>query len=124
MKELSPIQLFLVVGASSVLWPLVYIAMAYLRFSDPVLEPSPLVFAPMGAVAGGFLAYWLQSSVSQPQRTLVTVGYLVACPLAFIGALFAGLIFHPVVGTLLFGAVPLIIGTFFGYFLGRRLGAD
>lgn len=46
------------------------------------------------------------------------VGYLVACPVAFVGALFSGLMLPPLVGTLIYGAVPLVVGTGIGFAVG------
>ncbi|MBV7334789.1 hypothetical protein KFU94_42430 [Chloroflexi bacterium TSY] len=53
----------------------------------------------------------LNKSVSQGQKVSTMVGYIVACPVAFVGALFGGLMLPPLVGTLLYGAIPLVVGT-------------
>ena len=119
-NEIKPLHLFLVIGASTLLWPLVHYLVFILRFPGGVMEPSALVFGPMGAVAGGFLAYWLKEAQSQQQRLLVVLGYLVASPLAFIGSLGGGLVLSPYLGVTIFGALPLILGCFFGFQLGKR----
>jgi hypothetical protein len=119
-NEIKPLHLFLVIGASTLLWPLIHYLVFILRFPDGVMQPSALIFAPMGAIAGGFLAYWLKEAQSQQQRLLVVLGYLVASPLAFIGSLGGGLVLSPYIGPTLFGALPLILGCFFGFQLGKR----
>ena len=118
-QEIKPLHLFLVIGASTVLWPLIHYLVFVIRFPNGVIEPSALVFAPFGAVAGGFLAYWLKEAQSQQQRLLVVLGYLVASPLAFIGSLGGGLVLSPYIGVTIFGALPLILGCFFGFQLGK-----
>lgn len=118
-NEIKPLHLFLVIGASTLLWPLVHYLRFVMEFPGGVMEPSALIFAPFGAIAGGFLAFWLKEAQSQQQRLLVVLGYLVASPLAFIGSLGGGLL-SPFIGVTLFGAIPLIPGCFFGYQLGKR----
>lgn len=118
-NEIKPLHLFIVIGASTLMWPLIHYLVFVLRFPGGVMEPSALIFAPFGAIAGGFLAYWLKEAQSQQQRLLVVLGYLVASPLAFIGSLGGGLL-SPVIGVTLFGALPLILGCFFGFQLGKR----
>ena len=113
--------MFVVIGASALLWPLVHWWSFRAQFPGGVLELSALVFAPMGAIAGGFLAYWLREAASQQQRLLVVLGYLVASPLAFLGSLAGTRFFeNPLLGLTLFGALPLVLGCFFGWMLGRR----
>lgn len=123
--EITPLQSFMVIGASTLLWPLIHYLVFLLRFGGAATAgPFMWVFAPMGAIAGGFLAYWLQAGHTRQGRLLVVLGYLVASPLAFIGSLGGGLFFQPLVGVTVFGALPLVLGTFFGYVMGRRFTDD
>jgi len=49
----------------------------------------------------------------------LALGYLVASPMAFIGSLLGGLMLPPLVGTLLYGAAPLVGGMLLGYALAK-----
>lgn len=110
-----------VIAASTVGWPLLHIAVFWLRF-DRLPPGSPvesLVFAPMGFVAGFVAAILLARATSINQRRGVGLGYLAASPVAFVGSLMGGLGLVGIAGPLLFGAVPLSLGCLIGFVLGR-----
>ena len=112
-------KLFLWLGVLSLAWPIIHLAIAYVRFGTGFVDA--LVFLPMGAISGGFLLYWIENARSRPQRLMTLLGYLVASPLAFIGSLGGGLYLPALIGVTLFGAMPLILGAFFGFYLSRNM---
>ena len=79
-----------------------------------------LVFVPMGVVSGGLLVWLLGQARSRGRKASTVAGYVVAAPFAFIGSLLGGLVLDPLVGTLLLGALPLLLGTAAGYRIGKR----
>ncbi|MGV8083350.1 MAG: hypothetical protein AB2L09_06945 [Coriobacteriia bacterium] len=110
--------------ALTLAWPLIQLAVFLIRFGQ--LPPNglseALVFLPMGLVAA-VVAVWLWSrAATQRQKRSIVYGYLIASPIAFFGSLLGGLVLPGIWGPLLFGAVPLIIGSWLGYLLGRRSG--
>ncbi len=114
-------QLFVIIGGSAILWPLVQVITFILRFpGNPVDYLGSLIFVPMGAIAGGFLALWLNGAPASQHKLLILMGYLVACPIAFIGSIGGGLFLPPLLGVTIFGALPLIVGAWVGYLAGRR----
>lgn len=109
----------------TVLWPLVQVLIFRLRFGRlPPLFPDSLVFAPMGFLSGFFLLALLGRTQNRTTRISAVVGYLVACPIAIVGALGGGLMLPPLLGVTIFGAVPLIAGTAVGYWLGYLVAHD
>lgn len=78
-----------------------------------------LVFFPMGLVSAIVLIVLVQRAKRRNRRISTVAGYLLATPCASIGALFSGLLFPHVVGPLLDGTPPLILGAGLGYLLGR-----
>ena len=105
-------------------WPWVYLLIAWARdgaLTQAVVGES-FAFFGMGVVSALGLFWFMRRSRNQTTRISAVVGYLVLCPFALTGALFSGLAFGiPVVGTAVYGGIPLIIGTAIGYFLGYRV---
>jgi hypothetical protein len=113
-------QTFFLVAASALLWPAIHIVVFTMRFpQNPVDYVGALVFAPMGFIAGLFASNLLVRSVSARQKLLVVLGYLAFTPLAFWGSLGGGLLFHPVIGSTIIGPIPLILGCWIGFVIGR-----
>lgn len=113
------------IGGSTVLWPLIFITEHMLRFPGTQVDYfGALIFVPMGAIAGGLLAYLLSKAPAGPHKLLILLGYLIACPIAFLGALGGGLFLSPLVGATLIGAFPLALGSWLGYLLGRRFSEE
>ncbi|MCP5094354.1 MAG: hypothetical protein GY943_02245 [Chloroflexi bacterium] len=83
---------------------------------------ASISFLGIGLVSGVGLHLILQRTDNQAVRISAMVGYLVMCPFALVGALFAGLGFAiPIVGTAVYGGLPLLAGTAVGYFLAYRV---
>ncbi|MGR3310295.1 MAG: hypothetical protein ACUZ77_05910 [Candidatus Brocadiales bacterium] len=99
-------------------WPLVHIIVFLLRFGRMPTDSS-LIFLPMGIISAVVLVFLLKKGESSKRKRSTVVGYLLASPFAFIGSLTGGLMLPPLLGTLVFGALPLVFGTSLGYKLGR-----
>ncbi len=104
----------------ALVWPALHLAVFALRFGRlPLGGPlEGLVFLPMGAVSGLVLLVLLQVSRSRRQAALTVAGYALAAPLAFLGSLLGGLALNPLPGTIIMGALPLVLGAATGYLLG------
>lgn len=109
----------------ALVWPVAHSVVFALRFgrfsAEQVLESA--VFLPMGILSALVVVLLLGSARNGPQRAGTWAGYLVAAPIAFIGSLGGGLVFPPVIGALVFGALPLIAGAWIGFSVGSRVGA-
>ena len=79
-----------------------------------------LIFLPMGAVSGGLLLYLLAQATTRRQKRVSIIGFLLATPMGFMGSLLGGLILSPVLGTTLFGGLPLVVGSVIGFWFGRE----
>ncbi|KAA3646139.1 MAG: hypothetical protein DWQ07_07900 [Chloroflexi bacterium] len=106
----------------SFVWPIIHLIIFYYQFQK--LPPNGIIeavaFLPFGLLAAFiFLFAWDRSS-DQRQKWLSVLGYLLAAPFAFIGSLGGGLL-NIYIGPLLFGSIPLGIGTFLGYYVGKYL---
>jgi hypothetical protein len=99
-------------------WPLLHFAIFVLRFGRTPAD-SVLVFLPMGVVSAFALAFMLKRSQSGRRKRWTIFGYLLAVPYAFIGSLMSGLMLPPVFGTIIYGASPLVLGTWLGYRLSK-----
>ena len=106
-------------------WPVLHLLVFGLRFGSLPSGGVPffLVFLPMGLVSGiVFLFLWTRTA-KRPHRVGLMLGYLFASPIALIGSLLSGLVYQPIIGTLLWGAGPLVIGmlggVLVGYFLAK-----
>lgn len=103
----------------ALIWPVVQIMIYTVRFGSPSLEvlSSSVIFLPMGFVSAIILICLLDRSGTRSQKASTIFGYLLASPFALIGGLLSGLMFPPLVGTLIFGTIPLTIGTVIGYLI-------
>lgn len=99
-------------------WPLLHFAIFVLRFGRTPTD-SVLVFLPMGVVSAFALAFMLNRSKSGRRKKWTVFGYLLAVPFAFLGSLMSGLVLPPIIGTIIYGASPLVLGTWLGYRLSR-----
>lgn len=113
-----------VVIASTLGWPALELAVFWIRFHrfPPNGPTEALVFLPMGLAAGLVAAAWMLGSSTARQRRCVLWGYLLASPIAFLGALLGGLVLPGVWGPLVTGAGPLAIGCAVGFVVGRPRG--
>lgn len=106
----------------ALLWPALHMLVFVARFGrlpDGGLGEAA-VFLPMGVIAGAILLWFVGRARSRGRKLAAIAGYLAASPVAFIGSLLGGLIFEPFVGTLLYGVIPLALGSAAGYALGKR----
>jgi hypothetical protein len=106
----------------TLLWPVLHLFVFYVRFGDmPDNVIGFLIFLPMSLSTGIiFLTLWGQVS-NLPQKTGLFLGYLLSSPIAFIGSLLSGLVYPPIIGTLLWGAGPLVVGMLIGILIGYIL---
>ena len=103
----------------TLLWPVLHFFVFYIRFGDmPGSVMDFLIFLPMSLATGAaFLVFWVRVP-SLPQKTSLFLGYLLSIPFAYIGSLLGGLVNQPIIGTLLWGAGPLVIGMLIGVLVG------
>lgn len=101
-------------------WPAIQLLVFGLRFQrfPPGGPAESLVFVPMGLLTAVFTVWLWTRTDSQRQRRFVAAGYLIAAPVALLGSLTAGLAL-PIWGTLIFGGVPLLLGSYIGFAVGR-----
>jgi len=114
----SPVM---VVISSMLGWPLLELAVFWLRFRHfpPRGAAEALVFVPMGLAAGLIAALLMLRASTSRQRRFVLWGYLAASPFAFVGALLGGLVVAGVWGPLVGGAIPVAFGCVAGFLIGR-----
>lgn len=105
-------------------WPALELAVFWLRFHHfpPKGPAEALVFIPMGLAAGLVAAILTIRASTTRQRRFVLWGYLVASPVALVGAVLGGLVLPGVWGPLVAGAVPLALGCVAGFLLGSPRG--
>lgn len=109
----------------SLIWPTVQILFFTLRFQHlPENIVESLIFLPMGIISAGFIIYLIKRAPNHTTRVSTAVGYLVACPFAFVGALGGGLVLVPLIGVTIMGSIPLILGTAAGYWIGKLPTSD
>ena len=91
-------------------------------FWDSFVEA--LVFLPMGLLSLIVLFFLHEISTTARQKKLVWAGYAIAIIPAFYSSLAGGLFFAPpywaMLGTFLFGGVPLILVTLSFFMIGRK----
>lgn len=106
----------------TLLWPVLQWLVFLIRFGEiPGNATDFLTFLPMSLIAGAmFLALWVRTSGGS-QKTCLILGYLFSSPIAFVGSLLSGLVVRPIIGTLLWGAGPLVFGMLIGIFAGTML---
>lgn len=78
-----------------------------------------LTFLPLGFLSALIFNFLRSKSKSDSQKKAVLIGYVVAFPVAFILALFSGLIFTPILAVTIFGLIPLVIGMGIGYLIKK-----
>jgi hypothetical protein len=105
----------------TLLFPIINLLIYFLRFGAPGsnLFLESLVFAPIGLLGALVLFYFYDRADTRIQKNAIIVGFLLAFPFALLGGLMGGLLGVP--ATILFGALPLIIGVLFGNWAGRML---
>lgn len=104
------------------LWPLLHLLVFVLRFNHlpPGGWQEAAQFLPMSIVAAAVFGwFWLRADTRTAQLTIL-LGYLLAAPIAFIGALGGGLILPPLLSVLLCGALPLVLGSAGAALLAQR----
>ena len=111
------VRLFLLTLA----WPLLQLLVFFFRFHRLPLAiiSGSLVFLSFGFLSAFLLLHLLSLSRSKKQKRSVVIGYLVAIPFAMVSSLLGGLVFIPELGVTAFGLIPLCIGLFVGYFVGK-----
>lgn len=106
-------------------WPVLHIVVFALRFGriDGTMLGESAIFLPMGLIGGVVLIECLKRAPSRRAQIGAIAGYVIATPVAFTGSLLGGLIVHPLIGTLIAGAGPLVVGTLAGFGIGRIGGS-
>jgi len=101
-------------------WPVMQNILFFMRFGHLPLNvfASSFVFLPMGFLSAIILIFLVERSGSRSHKASAALGYVLASPFALLASLFSGLLVMPLLGTLIYGTVPLMIGTFIGYVIG------
>ncbi|TAK11107.1 MAG: hypothetical protein EPO32_13350 [Anaerolineae bacterium] len=103
------------------LGPAFYLVTFYLRFNrleGQQFNESLKTFLP--ALLGGLFLVWLLNRAAIVKARRATwLGFLVALPFGLLGAAMGGLL--GIIGIILFGAVPLVIGAGLGFLVGKML---
>ena len=109
---------FLWIVPLSLVWPAIQSVVFLMRFGrlPPLGIKGAGMFLPMGMLSGGVLIVLCRIAAGDCGR--VIRGYLYATPVALIGSVVGGLLVPPAFATILFGALPLIIGSILGFKAG------
>ncbi len=103
------------------LMPLAQALVFFARFGQmDNSDPLGLVFLPVGLISGIVLIYLLERTQSRNRKISTIAGYVIALPVAFIGALGSGLLLPALIGVSICGPLPLIAGAATGYAIGAR----
>ena len=112
---------------SGFIWPSIHYLIGVMRFG--AANPSTsflqalLDFGLFGLVAGWIYYFFRDRAFSDRQKSLSAWGYLAAAPFAFLGSLAGGLFLPPIIGTVVMGGIPLLIGSWLGSIVGGMSGA-
>lgn len=77
------------------------------------------MFLPLGILSGLLFNFLILKSKTDSQKKAILIGYIIMFPIAFIAALFSGLVLPPIIGVTIYGIIPLAIGMTLGYLLKR-----
>ena len=103
-------------------WPLLQLIVGVARFGrlpPPDRIADSLVFFPMGLLSAAVLCFLMHRATSRQRKLSTLVGYLGVSPCALVGSLLSGLMYPQPWGTLLYGAIPLVLGAIGGYLVGK-----
>ena len=109
---------------STLLWPALMCGAFWGRFGvDDVVRELKMCapFAIPGALAGLVLGALLARGRGAWSRKLTVLGYVIAVPPAWWSVMMGGHVFSPFVGTIVYGALPLAMGSCLGHLAGRRI---
>lgn len=100
----------------SLMWPIINLFIFALRFRKLPLDmfSESIVFIPMGIISSLVLIY-LMRITRQDKKKLkkIVLGYIIACPFALFFSIGGGLL--GALGSIIFGTIPLILGTYLGF---------
>jgi hypothetical protein len=108
----------------TLLFPITNLVIYTVRFQAPDgrLYLESLVFAPIGLIGGLIFFYFYDKAHRRVQKNSIIAGFLLAMPLAALGGLMGGLL--GLVGTIVFGALPLAAGIVLGAWFGAMLAEE
>jgi hypothetical protein len=115
---------WLPVVLSALLWPALMCGAFWGRFGIGDVARELAMCAPFGipgALAGLVLGALLARARGPWSRKIARLGYVIAVPPAWWGVMMGGHVFSPFVGSMVYGALPLALGSCLGYLAGRRL---
>jgi hypothetical protein len=104
----------------ALLFPVAQIVLFYARFGRWPTEGYADLFSffTVGLLGALFFLYLLTKSSSRPQQIGTIAGFVLLSPIGLIGSLGGGIVLGPFVGTVVFGTIPLILGTAAGFGVG------
>lgn len=102
-------------------WPGIQLLIFAFRFERLPMEMliQSLYFAPLGFLSGILIIYFVRRAKNRGQQACAIMGYLIASPIAVMSSLLSGLLLPPIIGTVIYGMVPLTIGVVVGYAIGK-----
>ena len=111
------------IACLTLLWPILQIFVFRLRFSsvDLAMALESLQFLPLGLLSGLSMDFFLKGAKTNRQKLAILLGYILAIPTAIFTSLLGGLVFNLVIGTTVFGFIPLVIGMFLGFLIAKRI---
>ncbi|MBI3159713.1 MAG: hypothetical protein HYZ26_08970 [Chloroflexi bacterium] len=113
-----------IAAALGLLGPAFYLVTYTMRFNRPEgqqYRESIDTFLPV-ALGGLFLVWLLNRAASRKVRRLTWAGFLLLLPFGLFGSTIGGML--GIIGVILFGAIPLVVGAALGYGLGNLLSRD
>ena len=109
---------------STLLWPVLMCGAYWGRFGvgDVLRELAMCApFAIPGALAGLVLGALMARGRGPWSRKMTVLGYVIAVPPAWWGVMMGGLVFSPLVGSIVYGVLPLAMASCLGHLAGRRI---
>jgi hypothetical protein len=117
MKK-TPYWVALALGLLGPAGYLITFTMRFNRLEGQQFRESLQTFLPI-ALGGLFLVWLLNRAANARTRRLAWAGFLLLLPFGLFGAFIGGML--GILGVILYGGIPLVIGAALGYGLGRLL---
>ncbi|MFT5195571.1 MAG: hypothetical protein ACI9EW_000378 [Cellvibrionaceae bacterium] len=116
----NPSSLKWIIGLT-IFWPASQLLIFLYRFQNlpASMIRESLIFVPLGFFSALLLVYFQGRSQTNKQYWSTTIGYFLLVPIAFAASLGGGLVLPPLLGSLIFGIIPLSIGVVGGFFVGK-----
>lgn len=81
---------------------------------------SGLIVWPLGLISALIYAGFKDSDEKDLARKIYRICFAISIPLALLAALFGAVLIHPVIGTILFGLIPVLVLLGIGHVIVRK----